>query len=104
MATVKERVIKRLNKGFGFNIPQDARWHTHERGFRANGGLSWYFTDIRLGHLQNCGSMSPATECLKWEKWCINPDDAEIFEFFECNRELCEARDYLIEGNTYEQD
>lgn len=97
MATTKERVIKRLNKGFGFDIPLDAKWHTHERAFRDCGGMSWYFTDIRLSHIENCGSADSATECLRWKKWYIT-DDAEIFEFFEHLRKRCEANGYLIEG------
>lgn len=96
--SVKEKIIKRLNEGFGFNIPQDANWHTHERVFRDCGGLSWYFTDIRCSHLENCGSAESATETLKWKKWAINTEDAEIFEFFEHNRKYCEANDCLIEG------
>ena len=60
--TTKERVIKRLNKGFGFNITFDAHWRTHERSFRDCGGMSWYFSDLRLGHLQNCGQAEPASE------------------------------------------
>ena len=96
--TVKERVIKRLNKGFGFNIPQDANWHTHECAFRDCGGLSWYFSDSRLSHLQNCGAATAATECLKWKIWVINVEDAEIFEFFENQRKYYENNGYLIEG------
>ena len=95
---VKERIIKRLNEGFGFNIPQDANWLTHERAFKDCGGLSWYFTDTRCSRLENCGSAESATETLKWKKWVINTEDAEIFEFFEHNRKYCEANGYLIEG------
>lgn len=100
MATTKERVIKRLNKGFGFDIPLDAHWHTHERAFRDCGGMSWYFSDLRLGHLQNCGCAEPASECLKWKKWCIDVENAEIYEFFENMREYSESKGCLIEGEV----
>lgn len=100
MATVKERIIKRLNKGFGFDIPLDAHWHTHERAFRDCGGMSWYFSDLRLGHLENCGAADTASECLKWKKWCIDTEEAEIFEFFEHLRERCMSEGYLIEGEN----
>ena len=95
---VKERIIKRLNKGFGFDIPQDANWNTHERAFRDCGGMSWYFSDTRIGYLQNCGCAEPASECLKWKKWCIDTENSEIFEFFEHMRRYCESNEYLIEG------
>ena len=101
MATTKERVIKRLNKGFCFNIPFDAHWRTHERAFRDCGGMSWYFSDTRIGHLQNCGCAEPASECLKWKKWCIDIDNSEIFEFFEHMRKYCESNDCLIEGEVF---
>lgn len=97
--TLKEKLIKRLNKGFGFNIPNDAAWHTHERGFRDCGGRSWYFSDSRLSHLQNCGSAVSVTETLKWKKWFIGID-AEIFEFSEYLRKRCEYEGYLIEGEV----
>lgn len=48
--TTKEKIIRRLNKGFGFDIPIDANWKTHERAFRNCGGLSWYISDIRCLH------------------------------------------------------
>lgn len=49
--TVKEKIIKRLNKGFGFDIPLDAKWKTHEaKGYfiRSQGAFSWYFADERI--------------------------------------------------------
>ena len=103
MATIKERIIKRLNRGFGFDIPLDARWHTHERAFRDCGGMSWYFSDTRLGHLQNCGSSDTASECLKWKKWYIDTEEAEIYEFFEHLRERCKSCGFLIEGEIGER-
>ena len=97
--TTKDRIIARLNKGFGFNIPNDARWHTHERAFRDAGGMSWYFTDLRLSHRENCGAAVPATECLKWNKWVID-EDAEISEYFNHNREYYINNGCLIEGEN----
>lgn len=98
--TPKERIIKRLNKGFGFNIPLDAKWCTHERAFRDCGGFSWYFSDLRLSHLQNCGSSEPVSEVLKWEKLYIDVEEAEIYQFFESIRGYCEANGCIIEGEN----
>jgi hypothetical protein len=42
--TVKDKIIERLNKGFDFSIPIDAKWTTHQRAFRSDGAQSWYFT------------------------------------------------------------
>jgi len=95
--TVKDKIITRLNKGFGFEIPCDARWHTHERAFRDAGGMSWYFCDNRLSHRENCGASVSATEVLQWKKWVID-EDAEIFEYFEYERNYYINNGCWIEG------
>ena len=82
MKSVKERIIERLNKGFGFSIPIDADWTTHQRAFRADGAQSWYFTDVRIKKGQDVGACSPATECLKWKRWYISPSK-EIDQYIE---------------------
>lgn len=94
--TTKEKIIRRLNKGFGFNIPIDANWKTHERAFRNIGGLSWYISDIRCMY-SNYGAAVSATETLKWKRWVIDREDHEICEYFEHQRKFYEAYDFLIE-------
>ena len=81
--TVKEKIINRLNKGFGFNIPLDATWKTHDaRGYyRSAGAQSWYFTDSRIPLQNLVGSADSATECLKWKRWIIDKSEREIFEY-----------------------
>ena len=83
--TVKEKIINRLNEGFGFDIPTDATWKTHEaRGYqRSCGAHSWYLTDSRISLDKHVGSSSPATECLKWRRWIIDREEREIFEYIE---------------------
>lgn len=99
--TTKEKIINRLNKGFGFNIPKDAKWLTHQRAYRECGGLSWYFSDVRLNGWENCGASESATECLSWERWCINKY-AEIYPFTEDMRDSVKDGRYLIEGENQE--
>ena len=81
--TTKEKIIKRLNKGFGFDIPIDASWKTHDaRGYyRSAGAQSWYFTDHRVPLHELVGSAASATECLKWKRWIIVKSEREIFEY-----------------------
>lgn len=84
--TVKEKIIKRLNKGFGFEIPLDTKWKTHEANSgwaQANGAHSWYFIDERIPLNQHVGSQNPATECLKWKRWLIDKSEREIFQYIE---------------------
>lgn len=95
--TIKEKIIKRLNRGFGFDIPLDANWHTHERAFRSSGNLSWYISDIRCLH-RDYGAAVSATEALKWKRWVINLELKEIFEYFEDQRKYYENNDCLIEN------
>ena len=95
--TTKEKIIKRLNDGFGFSIPLDARWKTHERKYRDEGGMSWYFSDTRVYPSQNVGSADTVTECLSYDRWVIDQDEREIYEYFEHNLKFYELHDFLIE-------
>lgn len=83
---VKEKIIKRLNNGFGFKIPLDAQWKTHEANSclaQANGAHSWYFVDTRIPLDQHVGSQDPASVCLKWKRWIIDRSEREIFQYIE---------------------
>ena len=87
--TTKEKIIKRLNEGFDYDIPLNAEILTHQ----SNGGnkkmngesFSWFLNDTKHCFGLLLGSYSPMTECLKWKRWVINPDPnvEEIFEYFE---------------------
>ena len=68
--TQKEKLIRRINKAFGFNIPLDAVWKTHQgRGcWGGMGAHKWYFCDIRLPLDQNVGSTETVSECLKMKR------------------------------------
>lgn len=84
--TVRERIIKRLNKGFGLDIPMDAAWKTHDANSgwaQANGAHSWYFVDVRIPLQYHVGSQNPASECLKWKRWIIDKSEREIFQYIE---------------------
>ena len=97
--TVKEKIIKRLNKGFGLDIPLDAQWKTHDaRGYyRSAGAHSWYFVDTRLPLHHQFGSAYSATECLKWKRWLIDMSELEIFEYVEGVTTYDKERDLLEE-------
>ena len=94
--TVKDKIIERLNKGFGFSIPIDAKWTTHQRAFRSDGAQSWYFNDVRIPIKQDVGACSPATECLKWKRWYIT-SDKEICEYSESYHSFYEGEGWRIE-------
>lgn len=91
--TVKDRVIDRLNKGFGLNIPYDVKWYTHQATgmwVRSQGAFSWYLSDLKLSPWVNgVGSCISATECLRWERWFIGVNK-EIFPYLENDEELKE--------------
>lgn len=98
--SIKEKIIRRLNEGFGFSIPLDATWMTHQKSFVDCGGFSWYFDDVRLTHL--VGACVSATECLRYDKWAINLASGEIFELTESERKYYEENGYLLEGSLSE--
>ena len=81
--TKKEKIISRLNKGFGFDFPMDVNIKTHQgREHRSEGSHSWYIADIRYA-FNNFGCADSMTTCLKWKRWLISKDLNEIFEYAE---------------------
>lgn len=98
--TVKERIIDRLKKGFGYDIPYDVEWRTHQatgHWVRSQGAWSWYFNDIRLPlNINDIGSSFSATTVLSWKRWVIM-GDGEIMEYSENERKYYEAMSYDIE-------
>lgn len=101
--TVKERVIDRLNKGFGLNIPYDVHWYTHQATgmwVRSQGAFSWYFSDLKLPpHINGVGACVSATEALTWDRWIISPDN-EIFLYYE--KDPAKDRMYIEDGYKIE--
>ena len=97
--TLKEKLIKRLNKGFGYNIPLEAKWKTNQAhgNYVGMGAHSWYFCDTSLPFHYNVGSCSNVKECLKWKRWVIEPKYLEICEYFESQINLYKAYNYIIE-------
>jgi len=73
--TLREKIIKRLNKTCGYDIPLDTKWTCRQRKYRSAGGFSWCLLDIA-----GTGSCEPASEVLKWKRWVISKD-GEIFEW-----------------------
>lgn len=90
----KEKIIKRLNEGFGFEIPYDTPWMHHQKERYGGGTFSW---SVAKGPI-DIGSVCSMTECLKWERWIYSKSLHEIFEFIP-NREeeYLKDRDVLIE-------
>lgn len=74
--TIKQRLIDRLNKGFGFNIPYDITCICRQsRGCRKYMGVwSW----VMFNHSLEIGSSNTMTECLKMKRWVID-ENGEIF-------------------------
>ena len=93
--TIKDKIIERLNKGFGFSIPIDAEWTTHQRAFRSEGSQKWYFIDVRIPIKQGVGSCATATECLKWKRWYIS--SKEICEYDESKHSFYVEEGFRIE-------
>lgn len=89
----KEKIIARLNKGFGLNLPSDTNWVCRQRKYKDIGGFSWC-----LNCVDNIGSAEPATEVLKWKRWVIEPNTGEIFEYFDSNKERYNLDKCLIEN------
>lgn len=77
--TLKERIINRLNQGFGYSIPSNAPYCHHQATFCQDGRWSW---SISLGS-HDIGSAHSMKECLSWKKWCIDLDLFEIFEYHD---------------------
>ena len=89
-----EKIINRLNKGFGFDIPLDAPYHHHGgRGLFA-GGWSWAVS--KASH--DVGSIYPMSECLKWKRWIYDRGLQEIYEYIPSREEDYKKNpDILIE-------
>lgn len=77
--TTKEKIIKRLNNGFGYNIPNDAPYCHHQATFCGDGRFSW---SISAG-AHDIGSTASMKECLSWERWVLDMELGEIFEYYE---------------------
>lgn len=97
--TLKEKVIRRLHNGFGYDIPLDAKWKTNQAhgNFVGMGAFSWYFCDLNIPFNHNVGSCSSVKECLKWDRWVIEPKHLEINEYIESYISIYKAHGYLIE-------
>lgn len=91
--TPREKIITRLNKGFGYDIPIDTTWICRKRKYKAVGGFSW-----SLNCVEGLGCAETATEALKWPIWVIDPISGEIFEYFNTNKDRYKIRNYLIEN------
>ena len=77
--TTKEKIIKRLNRAFGFNFTNDnPSYHHGGRGYWS-GCWSWGISNDDI----DVGSMSPMSECLRWKKWVYSSRWGEIFEYVE---------------------
>ena len=90
-----EKIIQRLNKGFGFNLPLDTKFKTHQANSqfsKANAAHAWFISDDRVSYDLQIGCCQTMTECLKWKRWVIdtNPWERELFEYFEDRKEYCE--------------
>lgn len=98
--TLKEKVIKRLRNGFGFDIPINTKWKTNQAHgcYRGMGAHSWYFCDTSIPYHYNVGSCDSVKECLKWKRWVINVEEQEISEYVETQLRWYNTHNYLIEN------
>lgn len=71
---IKDRIITRLNKGFGFHFENDDPFYHHGR---RQGTWSWC---ISHGS-EDVGSTFSMTECLRWKRWVFDTNLNEIFEY-----------------------
>lgn len=79
--SIKEKIIKRLNEGFGFNIPNNAPYCHHQATFYADGRFSWSISN----GAHDIGCTSSMTEALTWDRWVYDTDMREISEYFPRN-------------------
>lgn len=93
--SLKERIINRLNKGFGYNIPPTAPCCHHQATFCRDGRWSW---SISIG-VHDIGSTHPMKECLSWKRWFI---DIELWEIFEYHDNIQQDSYMLIENEKGE--
>ena len=75
--TSKEKIIKRLNDGFGMKIPNNVPYCHHQATFCADGRWSW---SISNGS-HDIGSTASMKECLSWERWVLSVELGEISEY-----------------------
>lgn len=73
--SLREKIIRRLNKTCGYDIPIDTQWTCRQRKYRPCGGFSW-----SLHNLEGTGSCEPASKVLRWKRWVISIE-GEIFEW-----------------------
>ena len=90
--TVKEKLIKRLKKGFGIVYPADINW-VNRMGHWSSPGISW-----QLGRIKCYES---ATIALTWNRWVL-ADDSELIEYLSCNEETYKSNGWKIENLTDE--
>lgn len=77
--STKNRLISKINKEFGLNIPLDYPAKTHQKAYKSQGGFCWYFKGSNTD-INRYGSSFSMSELIKAKK-------LELFEDF---------------GNTYE--
>ena len=96
--TTKEKIIRRLNKGFGFDIPINAPCFHHLATFyNADGRFSWVISNGSI----DVGSTSSMKECLSWKRWVYNKKLNEIFEYYP-NARYCSDDIIEMEGGKNE--
>lgn len=68
--TTKERLVKKLNNYFNWNIPLDIKVVSHQRRNRDCGAYSWYFIPpIDSASWGQLGSSLSMTELLKHDEF-----------------------------------
>ena len=72
-----DKIIKRLNNGFGFQFNENSPICHHRGHGYFTGGWSWCISD----GIVDVGSIFPMTECLKWKRWVYKSSTGEIFEY-----------------------
>ena len=75
--TTKEKIVSRLNRAFGLNIPLGCPCYHHGGRGMFTGGFSW---SVSSGCL-DVGSSYAMTKCLRWKRWIYDMDMNEIFEY-----------------------
>ena len=64
--TQKQKIITRINKQCGLNIPLDYPIRTHQRKFADSGGFNWYLNGDNMEYNRYGGCIS-ITKLLKWK-------------------------------------
>ena len=87
--SLRQKIIERLNKGFGLKIPEDTPWFTHMN--RRSDAFSWW--------LDGFGSCESATKVMKWKRWVAidsGNGEMEICEYNEKDIPLYEKHRYFL--------